>query len=81
VSSCSLRGHCLWVDFGGLVFGEGAYVMPKSFFGCTGCAGAATEPVGDDFGSAWGWGGCPLFYGQGYTGVASDATNHTLIPI
>ena len=79
--SCGLRGLSLWLDFGGLVFGEGAYVAPKSFVGCIGCARAATEVVGDDFGSSWGWEGWPLIYDRGYMGVASDGTNHTPIPI
>jgi hypothetical protein len=62
-------------------FGEGAYVVLESLVGHVGCARAAIEVVGDDLSSAWGWGGWPLLYGQVCMGVASDATDHTPIPV
>jgi hypothetical protein len=73
------KGLCLWVILGGLLFGEGAYVAPDIFVGHIGCARDTTYVVGNDIGSAWGWGGWPLIYGRGFLGVASDATDHTLI--
>jgi hypothetical protein len=81
VSSCRLRGVFLWVGLGGMVSGEGAYVAPESIVGCTWCARAVTAVVVDDFDSPWWWGGWPLFHGRGCTGVASYATDYTMVPI
>ena len=42
--------------------------------------GAMTDAVGIDFGTAWRWGGWPLFYGHLGTCVVPYATDYTMVP-
>jgi hypothetical protein len=43
--------------------------------------GATIDAMGINFGMTWRWGGCPLFYGQVGTCVASDSTDHPTVPV
>jgi hypothetical protein len=79
VSVFAFRGLFLWVHLGGMVLGDDAHVAPESLIRHLGYARTVTKVVGDDSSSPWWGGGWPLFHGRGCIGVASDATDHTLI--
>jgi len=65
VLSCILKEFFLWINPGGLVSREGAYVVPESFSRLVRSTRATTAMVVDDFGSSWGWEGGHYFTAKG----------------
>jgi hypothetical protein len=69
------------VSVGGLVFGEGASIVPMDSIGASVTVRAAIDAMGTCLGATWRRGGWPLLHDHGCSSVVSDATGDSTISI